>query len=58
MSEMLDWDIGHYEEMAVELEPVAEHVVSLADVQRGERVVDLATAPATPPCWLPARAHL
>jgi SAM-dependent methyltransferase len=43
MSEMLEWDIGHYEEMAVELEPVAEHVVSLADVQRGERVVDLAT---------------
>ena len=43
MSEMLDWDIGHYEQMAVELEPVAEHVVSLAHVQRGERVVDLAT---------------
>ena len=43
MSEMIDWDIGHYEQMAVELEPVAEHVVSLAHVQRGERVVDLAT---------------
>ena len=40
---MIDWDIGHYEQMAVELEPVAEHLVSLAHVQRGERVVDLAT---------------
>ena len=43
MSEMIDWDVGRYEQMAVELAPVAEHVVSLADVQRGERVVDLAT---------------
>ncbi len=40
---MIDWDIGHYEQMAVELEPVAEHIVSLAHVQRRERVVDLAT---------------
>ena len=40
---MLDWDVGHYEEMAVEFEPVAEHIVALAHVQRGERVVDLAT---------------
>ena len=40
---MIDWNIGHYEQMAVELEPVAEHIVSLAHVQRGERVVDLAT---------------
>lgn len=43
MSEMIDWDIGHYEQMAVELEPVAEHMVSLARVQPGERVLDLAT---------------
>ena len=43
MSEIIDWDIGHYEQMAVELEPVAEHVVSLAHIQPGERVVDLAT---------------
>ena len=43
MSEMIDWDVGHYEQMAVELEPVAEHMVSLARVQRGERVLDLAT---------------
>ncbi len=43
MSEMIDWDVGHYEQMAVELAPVAEHVLSLAHVQRGERVVDLAT---------------
>ena len=40
---MIDWDIGHYEQMAMELGPVAEHVVSLAHLQRGERVVDLAT---------------
>ena len=40
---MIDWDIGHYEQMAVELEPVAEHMVALARIQRGERVVDLAT---------------
>jgi SAM-dependent methyltransferase len=40
---MIDWDVGHYEQMAVELGPVAERVVSLAHVQRGERVVDLAT---------------
>jgi SAM-dependent methyltransferase len=39
---MIDWDIGHYEQMAAELEPVAEYVVSLAHVQPGERVVDLA----------------
>jgi cyclopropane fatty-acyl-phospholipid synthase-like methyltransferase len=40
---MIDWDVGHYEQMAVELGPVAEHVVSLAHVRRGERVVDFAT---------------
>jgi SAM-dependent methyltransferase len=40
---MIDWDSGHYEQMALELEPVAEHIVSLARVRRGERVVDLAT---------------
>ena len=39
----MDWDIGHYEQMALELGPVAKHVVSLANLQRGERVVDLAT---------------
>ena len=43
MSVMIDWDVGQYEGMAVELEPVAEHMVSLAHVRRGERVVDLAT---------------
>ena len=43
VSDVIDWDIGRYEQMAVELEPVAEHMVSLASVQRGERVVDLAT---------------
>jgi SAM-dependent methyltransferase len=40
---MIDWDIGRYEQMAAEFEPVAEHMVSLAHVQPGERVVDLAT---------------
>ena len=40
---MIDWDVGHYEQMALELEPVAEHMVALTHVRRGERVVDLAT---------------
>jgi SAM-dependent methyltransferase len=40
---MVDWGIGHYEQTAAELEPVAEHVVSLAGLRPGERVVDLAT---------------
>jgi SAM-dependent methyltransferase len=43
MSGMIDWNIGHYEQMAVELEPVAERLVSLAHLRDGERVVDLAT---------------
>jgi len=40
---MIDWDSGHYEQTAAELGPVAEHVLSLAEVQRGDQVVDLAT---------------
>ena len=40
---MIDWSIGRYEQTATELEPVAEHVVSLAGLRPGERVVDLAT---------------
>jgi SAM-dependent methyltransferase len=40
---MVDWGIGRYEQTAAELEPVAEHVVSLARLLPGERVVDLAT---------------
>jgi SAM-dependent methyltransferase len=40
---MVDWGIGRYEQTAAELEPVAEHVVSLAGLRPGERVVDLAT---------------
>lgn len=40
---MIDWGIGHFEETAVELEPVAEHVVSLAGLRPRERVLDLAT---------------
>jgi SAM-dependent methyltransferase len=41
-SEMVDWGIGRYEQTAAELAPVAEHVVSLADIERGDVVVDLA----------------
>jgi ubiquinone/menaquinone biosynthesis C-methylase UbiE len=40
---MIDWGQGHYERTAAELEPVAEHVVSLAGLQSGERILDLAT---------------
>jgi SAM-dependent methyltransferase len=40
---MIDWSLGHYEQTAAELEPVAEHVVSLASVRPGDRVLDLAT---------------
>lgn len=40
---MIDWGIGHYESTANEVAPVARHVLALADVQPGERVLDLAT---------------
>jgi SAM-dependent methyltransferase len=40
---MIDWGVGHYEHTALELEPVAVHVVALADPKRGERGLDLAT---------------
>jgi SAM-dependent methyltransferase len=40
---MIDWGIGHYERTAAELEPAAERVVSLAEVQPGELALDLAT---------------
>ena len=40
---MVDWDIGQYEQIGVEFEPVAQQVVSLARLLPGERVVDLAT---------------
>src|SRR4051794_3419422 len=39
---MVDWGVGEYEQTAAELEPVAEHVVALAGLQAGERVVDVA----------------
>ncbi|GAC1440474.1 MAG: hypothetical protein NVSMB51_19760 [Solirubrobacteraceae bacterium] len=39
---MLAWGSGHYERTAAELEPAAEHVVALARLSAGERVVDLA----------------
>lgn len=40
---MTDWSLGRYEKTAAELEPVAEHVVALAALQPGERVLDVAT---------------
>ncbi len=40
---MIDWGAGHYEQTAVELEPVAQHVLAVADPRPGEPVVDLAT---------------
>jgi SAM-dependent methyltransferase len=40
---MIDWGAGRYEETAAELEPVAEHVVDLAGLEPGQRVLDLAT---------------
>jgi SAM-dependent methyltransferase len=39
---MIDWGVGEYERTAAELAPVAEHVVSLARLEPGERVLDLA----------------
>jgi SAM-dependent methyltransferase len=40
---MIDWGAGRYEPTAAELEPAAEHVVALAGVRAGERVLDIAT---------------
>lgn len=42
-NQTLDWGAGQYETTAVELQPVADHVVELARVQRGQHVLDLAT---------------
>lgn len=39
----IDWGLGEYETTAAELEPAALHVVSLAGVMAGERVLDIAT---------------
>jgi SAM-dependent methyltransferase len=39
----VDWGLGRYEATAAELEPAAAHVVSLARVKHGERVLDIAT---------------
>lgn len=39
----VDWGLGQYETTAAELEPVAEHVVALADVRSADQVLDLAT---------------
>jgi SAM-dependent methyltransferase len=40
---MVDWDRGSYEDTASELAPAAEHLVELAAIQPGERVLDLGT---------------
>jgi SAM-dependent methyltransferase len=39
---MPGWGLGRYERVAVELEPVAAHVVRLADPRPGEAVLDIA----------------
>ena len=39
--QMPDWGIGRYERFAPDLEPAAEHVVELAGLHPGERVLDL-----------------
>ena len=39
----VDWGVGQYELAAAELEPVSDHVVSLARIAPGQRVLDLAT---------------
>lgn len=39
----IDWGLGQYETTAAELEPAAAHLVSLARVRAGERVLDIAT---------------
>jgi SAM-dependent methyltransferase len=39
---MVDWGVGEYERTAAELEPVSRHVVALAAIMPGERVLDVA----------------
>lgn len=39
----IDWGLGDYELTAAELEPAAEHVVALAALSPGDRVLDVAT---------------
>jgi hypothetical protein len=53
---MIDWGLGHYEQTASELEPVAEHVVSLPGYDRVNEWWIWRPAPATPPYWRPAWA--
>jgi ubiquinone/menaquinone biosynthesis C-methylase UbiE len=38
---LVDWGLGHYERTAEELAPVSEFVVGEAQVQRGQRVLDI-----------------
>jgi SAM-dependent methyltransferase len=39
---MVDWSVGEYERTAADLEPAARHVIELAALAPGERVLDLA----------------
>lgn len=39
---IVDWGLGQYERFAAEIEPAAEHVVKLANITPGERVLDVA----------------
>src|SRR5690242_8366357 len=41
---MIDWGQGSYELIAPELAPVAEHVISLAQLNTGDRVLDIGTS--------------
>jgi tRNA/tmRNA/rRNA uracil-C5-methylase (TrmA/RlmC/RlmD family) len=43
LTAVVDWGLGQYEQTAAELEPVAEHVISLARLQPEDTVLDLAT---------------
>lgn len=36
-----DWSTGHYERVAVQLQPAADRAIELADVVAGERVLDV-----------------
>jgi ubiquinone/menaquinone biosynthesis C-methylase UbiE len=39
---MVDWGAGRYERTADELQPVAETLIGIANIQPGERVLDVA----------------
>ena len=45
------WAAGHYERIAELIAAGAVELVELAEVRAGERVLDVAAGPATPPSW-------